>query len=127
MFPILIGITFAESSLGTNFAKDYVWGFCTGRNNWGGAKYQIHDDNTRTYKRELNGFVFENSVDQYGCNLYPFKSIDEFWISKVNGMRYWYDSCIKSDTPITCISYSYVGNPNVSEVSWVRNVSQFIL
>ncbi len=126
MFPILVGIANAESSLGLDFANDNVWGKCTWRNNWGGTKCQIHDGNTRTYKRELNGFVFANSIDQYGCNLYPFKSIEEFWITKVNGMRYGYKSCIESNTPIKCISFAYVGNPNVSEKSWVANVAEFI-
>jgi len=33
-FPILVGITNAESSLGLNFANDNVGGKCYGRNNW---------------------------------------------------------------------------------------------
>lgn len=126
MFPILIGIANAESSLGLDFANDNIWGKCYGRNNWGGTKYQILDNNTRVYKRNLNWFVYENSVDQYGCNLYPFESIEEFWITKVNGMRFGYKSCVESEFPIKCISYAYVGNPYVSEKVWVKNVAEFV-
>lgn len=130
-FPILLGITNAESSIGLDFARDSVWGFCNWRNNWGGTKYQIHDDNTRTYSRELNWFLYGQKysgrfVDQFGCNLYPFESIEEFWITKVNWMRYGYKWCIDSKTPIRCLSYKYVGSPDVAEESWIHNVSYFI-
>jgi len=125
-YPILIGMTNAESSLGLNFAKDSKWGDCYGRNNWWGAKYMIKDDNTRVYKRNTNGFDYKYPRDQYNCNLFPFESIEEYWISKVNGIRYGYKGCIDSKTPVACISYVYVGNPKVSERSWVNNVSQFI-
>lgn len=131
MFPILIGITNAESSLGTNFANDKVGGKCDGRNNWGGTKYQINDDNSRNYSRALNWFHYwplysGSAVDEYGCNLYPFESIEEFWVTKVNGMRFGYKSCIESNKPIRCISYAYVGNPKVAEQSWINNVSSFL-
>lgn len=132
-YPILIGMTNAESSLWLDFAKDKVWGTCIGRNNWGGAKYQINDDNTRIYKRTLNGFNYEYNKaknlhnDQYGCNLFPFESIEEYWTSKVNWIRYWYKGCIDSDTPIKCISFQYVGDPKVAEQSWIDNVSHFLI
>ncbi len=131
-FPILIGITNAESSLWLSFARDRQWWTCFGRNNWWGTKYQINDDNTREYKRTLNGFNYEYNKakrlhnDQYGCNLYPFKDIEEFWITKVNWMRFGYKGCIDHKTPIKCLSYAYVGLPNISEASWVRNVSEFL-
>lgn len=127
MFPILIWITNAESSLWLNFAKDSVGGKCDGRNNWWGTKYQILDNNTRVYSRKLNWFDYKNSKDQFGCNLYPFESIEEYFITKVNGMRFWYKSCIESKTPIKCISYKYIWNPNISEKSWIDNVSEFLL
>lgn len=127
MFPILIGITNAESSLGLNFAKDNVGWKCDWRNNWGWTKYQILDNNTRVYARKLNWFEYKNSKDQYGCNLYPFESIEEFWTTKVNGMRFWYKSCIESKTPIYCISGAYVGSKEVHEQSWIDNVSQFLM
>lgn len=131
-FPILVGMTNAESSLWLDYAKDKVGGTCTWRNNWGWAKYKINDDNTREYSRNLNWFnyVYDRSRklhnDQYGCNLFPFSSIEEYWISKVNWIRFWYKGCVDADTPVTCVSYKYVGNPNVSEKSWVNNVSYFL-
>lgn len=125
-FPILVWITNAESSLWINFAKDSVGWRCDGRNNWGWTKYQILDNDSRVYKRNLNWFVYTNSEDQFGCNLYPFESIEEFWITKVNGMRYGYKSCVDSRTPVRCLSYRYVGNPLVAEESWIRNVSIFL-
>lgn len=130
-FPILVWITNAESSLWLDFAKDSIGGTCHGRNNWWGTKYQIHDDNTRDYSRSLKWFLYWQKyswrfVDQYGCNLYPFKSVEEFWITKVNGMRFWYKWCIDSPTPIKCLSYQYVWDPKVSEQSWINNVSLFL-
>lgn len=125
-FPILIGMTNAESSLGLDFAKDKVGGTCTWRNNLGWAKYQILDNNTRVYKRNLNGFDYKYPRDQYDCNLFPFESIEEYWISKVNGIRYWYKGCIDNAKPIECISYAYVWNEKVAERSWINNVSYFL-
>lgn len=125
-FPILLWITNAESSFWTNFARDKIGWFCDWRNNWGGTKYQILDNNTRVYKRNLNGFIYANSVDQYWCNLYPFKSVEEYWITKVNGMRYGWKNCVDHVTPIKCLSYWYVWDPKVSEQSWVNNVSIFL-
>lgn len=131
-FPILIGITNAESSLGLNFANDKVGGKCSWRNNWGGIKYQINDNNTRFYSYHNNWFLYWEEyswrfVDQYGCNLFPFSSIEDYWITKINGMRYWYKNCINSNEPVKCISFTYVGKPNVSEKSWVNNVSIFLI
>ena len=125
-FPILIGMTNAESSLGLDFAKDKVWWTCTGRNNWGGAKYMINDDNTRTYARKMNGFEYNYPRDQYDCNLFPFESVEEYWKSKVNGIRFGYKWCIDSKTPVACISGRYIGDPNVQERSWINNVSYFL-
>ena len=126
MFPILIWITNAESSLWLNFAKDSVGGKCDGRNNWWGTKYQILDNNTRVYSRKLNWFDYKNSKDQFGCNLYPFESIEEFFITKVNGMRFGYKSCIESKTPIDCIWRTYVKWDWKSKPSWNNNVAYFL-
>lgn len=131
-FPILIWITNAESSLWLDFAKDNLWWTCQWRNNWWWTKYQINDDNTRNFSRKLNWFDYWASytsrfVDQYWCNLYPFNSVEEFWITKVNWMRYWYPWCIISNTPVRCLSYQYVWDPNVAEQSWINNVSEFII
>lgn len=130
-YPILIGMTNAESSLGLDYAKDNVWWTCNGRNNWGGAKYIIKDDNSRDYSRSLNWFLYWEEyswrfVDQYWCNLFPFKSIEEYWISKVNWIRYWYAWCVDHERPIWCISGKYVWNAKVHEQSWIDNVSVFL-
>lgn len=125
-FPILLGMTNSESSLGLDMAKDRVWGLCHGRNNWWGAKYQIKDDNTREYKRELNWFSYKYPIDQFWCNLYPFETIEEYWTSKVNWIRYWYKGCIDSKTPLSCISVHYVWSVKVVKPQWVRNASIFL-
>lgn len=117
-FPILLWITNAESSLGLNFAKDRVWGTCTGRNNWWGIKWKMNDDGTRQKDQSI--------PDKYGCYLYQFDSIESYWISKINTFRYGYKWCIDHKTPIWCISWAYVWDRNVHEQSWIRNVSIFL-
>lgn len=117
-FPILLGITNAESSLGTAYAKNNKWGFCTGYNNLGWIKWKKTDDWKSIRDQKI--------PDANGCYLYKFESIDDYWISKVNTVRYGYKGCVNSPTPIRCISFSYVGDKNVAEKSWIKNVSIFI-
>lgn len=131
-FNIMVWVSYAESHIWVNYARDSVWGTCYGRNNWGWAKYMINDDNTRIYRSLVNSYGSATIngrvafVDMYGCNLFPFKTIADYWISKSNWFRFWYASCINSKQPIKCLSYKYVGNPNVSEDSWVNRVSLFL-
>lgn len=134
MWEIMLGIAFAESHIWQNYAKDNKWGTCYWRNNWGWTKYQINDDNSRVHSRQLNGFNYWTKyhwryTDQHWCNLYPFASIEEFWITKVNGMRFGYPTCIlnSNPTPIRCLSFRYVGNPNMAETNWIKNVSSFLV
>ena len=117
-FPILLGITNAESSLGTAYAKNNKGWFCTGYNNLGWIKYRKTDDGKSVRDQKI--------PDSNGCYLYKFDSIDDYWISKVNTIRYGYKGCVDSKSPIKCMSYAYVGDRNVSEASWVRNVSIFL-
>lgn len=117
-FPILLGITNAESSLGTAYAKNNNGWFCTGYNNLWWIKWKKTDDGKSVRDQKI--------PDANGCYLYKFDSIDDYWISKVNTIRYGYKGCINSNTPIKCLSYAYVGDRNVSEASWVRNVSIFL-
>ena len=117
-FPILLGITNAESSLGTAYAKNNKGWYCTGYNNLGWIKYRKTDDGKSVRDQKI--------PDANGCYLYRFDSIDDYWISKVNTIRYGYKGCVNSTTPIKCMSYAYVGDRNVSEASWVRNVSIFL-
>ena len=117
-FPILLGITNAESSLGTAYAKNNKGWYCTGYNNLGWIKWKKTDDGKSVRDQKI--------PDTNGCYLYKFDSIDDYWISKVNTIRYGYKGCVNSTTPIKCMSYAYVGDKNVSEASWVRNVSIFL-
>lgn len=117
-YPILLWITNAESSLGLNFAKDKIGWTCAGRNNWWGIKWKKTDDGKSVKD--------QNIPDQFWCYLYQFGSIEDYWISKVNTIRYGYPWCIDSPTPIKCLSYAYVGDRNVAESSWIRNVSIFL-
>ena len=117
-FPILLGITNAESSLGVAYAKNNKGWYCTGYNNLGWIKYRKTDDGKSVRDQKI--------PDSNGCYLYKFDSIDDYWKSKVNTIRYGYKGCVNSTTPIKCMSYAYVGDKNVSEASWVRNVSIFL-
>lgn len=117
-FPILLGITNAESSLWLNYAKDNIWWTCVWRNNLWGIKWRKTDDWKRVKDQQI--------PDKYGCYLYKFDSIDDYWISKVNTIRYGYKWCIDSSTPVRCLSFAYVGDPNIAEQSWIKNVSIFI-
>lgn len=129
MFPILIWITNAESSLGLNFAKDIVGGRCDWRNNLGGIKWKINDDKSREYTNN-NKFWYSYSknkpADDFWCYLYPFDSIDDYWISKTNSIRFWYKGCIDSSTPIDCIWRTYVKWDWKSKPSWNNNVAYFL-
>ena len=117
-YPILLWITNAESSLWLNFAKDKIGWTCAGRNNWWGIKWKKTDDGKSVRDQQI--------PDQFWCYLYKFDSIEDYWISKVNTIRYGYPWCIDSPTPIKCMSYAYVGDRNVAESSWIRNVSIFL-
>lgn len=128
-FPILLGITNAESSLGLNFAKDRVGWTCTGRNNWWGVKWKINDDWTREYTNKWKfwyAYSKAKPTDDYGCYLFPFDSIEDYWISKVNTFRFYYKGCIDHKTPIWCISWPYVWDRGVHEQSWIVNTSIFL-
>lgn len=128
-FPILVGITNAESSLGLNFANDNVGGKCDGRNNLGGIKWKINDNKSREYTNN-NKFWYSYSknkpADDFGCYLYPFDSIDDYWISKTNSIRFWYKGCIDSSTPIDCIWRKYVKWDWKSKPNWNNNVAYFL-
>jgi len=117
-FPILLGITNAESSLGTAYAKNNKGWFCTWYNNLGWIKWKKTDDGKSVRDQKI--------PDTNGCYLYKFDSIDDYWISKVNTIRFGYKGCVNSTTPIKCMSYAYVGDRNVAEISWINNVSIFL-
>jgi len=117
-FPILLGITNAESSLGTAYAKNNKGGFCTGYNNLGGVKYKKDD--------EWKSIRDQKIPQSDWCYLYKFESIDEYWKSKVNTIRYGYRGCINSKTPVDCIGRYYVQWNGLSKPNWNKNVSIFL-
>ena len=117
-YPILLGITNAESSLGLAYAKDKVGWTCHGRNNLWWIKWKINDDGSRQKDQSI--------PDQYWCYLYKFDSIEDYWISKVNTVRFGYKWCVDHTTPIRCMSFAYVWDRNTAEESWIKNVSVFL-
>ena len=117
-FPILLGITNAESSLGTAYAKNNKGWYCTGYNNLGGVKYRKGDDGKSIRDQKL--------PDSNWCYLYKFESIDDYWMSKVNTIRYGYKWCINSKTPVDCIGRYYVQWNGLSKPNWNKNVSIFL-
>lgn len=117
-FPILLGITNAESSLGTAYAKNNKGWYCTGYNNLGGVKYKKDD--------EWKSIRDQKIPQSDWCYLYKFESIDEYWKSKVNTIRYGYKGCINSKTPVDCIGRYYVQWNGLSKPNWNRNVSIFL-
>lgn len=109
---LIIGIMFAESTLGTN----YNLPICKTRNNpyWiKGRKY----DNGKTVMYN-NG----KGRDSDGCYLYPFESLDEATYSLANSISIGYKGC---NNDVVCLSYKYVWDPLKSEVSWVNRVNKF--
>lgn len=117
IFPILLGITNSESSLGTNYAPHAG---CANYNNLGGVKWRKTDDGKS---------VRDQTIPQAdGCWLYRFDSLEDYWKSKVNTIRYGYAGCL-ADNPTTtlqCISRWYVRGNGIVKPDWVRNASVFL-
>ena len=117
LFPMLLGIINSESSLGTNFAPHEG---CKKYNNWGWIKWRKTDDNQS---------IKDQPIPQAdGCWLYQFDSIEDYWISKVNTIRFGYAGCLGNNPTeaLQCISRYYVGNTKNIKHSWVNNASIFI-
>ena len=109
---LVIGIAFAESSVHTNYNKP----ICKSYNNLFGLK---------GYKRD-NGKIdwYDNTKghDNNGCWLYKFDSIEQGTEAISNTLSMWYKGC-NMDT--RCISYNYVGKPDIAEESWIWRVGIF--
>lgn len=118
IFPILLGITNSESSLGTNYAPHAG---CANYNNFGGIKWRKTDDGKS---------VRDQTIPQAdGCWLYKFESYEDYWISKVNSIRYGYAGCLVDNptTALQCISKWYVrGDGKIIKHGWVQNASIFL-
>lgn len=118
MFAMLLGITNSESSLGTNYAPHSG---CANYNNFGGIKWRKTDDGQS---------VRDQPIPQAdGCWLYKFESYEDYWISKVNSIRYGYTGCLVDNPTIAlqCISKWYVrGDGKIIKHGWVKNASIFL-
>lgn len=109
-FDISLWITFAESTIGINYAK-----WCNSSyNNWWWIKWKIWENWERIKDQKI--------PDKNWCYVYRFNSIEDYWKSKMHTLQK-YSSCFKMDKPITCISYDYVWKHNVAEKSWIKNVA----
>jgi len=111
---LIIGIMFAESTLGINFNKEV----CAHYNNPYGIKGRKYDTGKVEWYTKTKWRPDEN-----GCWLYKFDSIDEATYSLANTISIGYKSCNNS---VRCLSYSYVWHPDVAEESWIKRVSQFL-
>lgn len=106
---LLIGVSYAESHIGVNFNKEA----CRGYNNWFWLKGKKYDN------WKVEWFTKDKKRDSNGCWLYKFKSVEEWFYALANTISIGYKSC-KNDT--ICLSYWYVGNPEVAEPSWIKHV-----
>lgn len=109
---LVIGIAFAESSNHTNYNKPQ----CKPYNNLWGLKWYKTDTGKTLWYDNSNG------ADSNWCWLYKFDSIEQGTEAISNTLAMGYKWC-KYDT--RCISYNYVGNPNIAEESWIGRVSIF--
>ena len=110
---LILWIWNAESSLWTNFSN---W-TCAKYHNWAGLKGKKFDDGSVEYYQ-----ANRKKPDENGCWLYRFWSFEEGTEALVNTIALGYEAC---DHKVTCIAYAFVGNPDVAEESWIRNVEKF--
>ena len=104
----------AESTIGKHYAK----GCNASYNNWGGIKWKKLDDGTNVKDQKI--------PDENGCWVYKFESMEDYFISKANTLSIGYKTCFTQNketySQVKCISFAYVGNPNIAEESWIKNV-----
>lgn len=112
-FSIALGITYAESHIGVNYAGTCDASF----NNWGGVKWRIGYDGTAIKDQPV-----PVKYNGGSCWLYRFGSVEDYWASKMRTLSK-YRSCFSQAKPITCISYKYVGDADVAETSWINRVA----
>jgi len=109
---LVVWIAFAESSLHTNYNKP----ICKSYNNLWWLKGYKRDNG------KLDWYDNKNGHDSNGCWLYKFESIEQGTEAISNTLSMGYKGC-KYDT--RCISYNYVGKPDVAEESWIARVWEF--
>lgn len=112
-FKVGIGIMNAESTVGTK----YAWTCDKSYNNFWGIKWRILDTGEA---------IKDQKIGEDGCWLYKFNSLEDYFGSKYNSLGKGYGSCFNSTNPIYCISWPYVGDRYVHEVSWQNNVKSLI-
>ena len=108
---VLIGITYAESHIWTNFAPSRE---CSRMNNRGWLKGKKNDDGT----------VDKYQLPYSWCRLYPFKDMKEFWDSLVNTISMGYIKWWCNN--LYCLSSRYVWQPWEVKTSRVNKVGYFI-
>ncbi len=108
---VLIGITYAESHIGTNFAPSQE---CGRMNNRWWVKAIKYD----------NGKVEKYKLPYSWCRLYPFKSYEEFFHSLANTLSLGYVSKWCDD--LSCLSSWYVWSPWSIKYGRVSKVKYFI-
>jgi hypothetical protein len=111
---LLVGIMFAESTLGTNYNKPA----CKSYNNPYWIKGRKYDTGKVEWYTTTKG-----RADSNGCWLYKFDSIDEATYSLANTISIGYAGCNNS---VRCLSRKYVGHPDIEEESWINRVSLFL-
>lgn len=108
---VLIGISYAESHIGTNFAPSQD---CSRMNNWAWIKSKKKDDWTSVkYKLPYSW-----------CRLYPFKDMTEFWNSLANTISMWYVKWWCNN--LRCLSSWYVWSPWKPKPERVARVKKFV-
>lgn len=115
--PIALGIMYSESHLWVS----YAWSCDSSWNNrwWIKAKKL---DNGRLLKDQP--IPNNGSGGYWGCRLYKFENMQDYFKSKANTLIDWYRWCRSKKKPITCIAYRYVGNKYIAEESWIRRVAK---
>jgi hypothetical protein len=110
---LVIWVSFAESSLATNYNKPA----CAKYNNHWWLKGKMNDNG----KVEMYA-VNRKKPDKNGCYLYKFSSLEEWVRSFVNTISIGYKTC---ENRTHCLAFSYVWKPEIAEESWKRNVAKF--
>lgn len=115
-FWLMVGIAQAESRLGTDFAS----GCDESYYNWGGVKARRLD----------SGKIIRDYPipDNNGCWIYKFNSLEDYWISTANIIRYGYldKGCDEEEDTARCISRCYVGGCGSGEEEyWINAVNGF--
>ena len=108
---VLIGISYAESWIWTNFAPTQD---CSRMNNRGWIKAKKKDDwTTEKYKLPYSW-----------CRLYPFKDMNAYWDSLANTIRLWYVDAWCDN--LSCLSAYYVGKPWQPKSSWIVRINWYL-